>query len=94
MIEFGIVSESNDKNLRTSVSYKYYYTPSKNKRINVHVKHQVFDERIVEGITNIDGRYGAIISYQSKSERLEKMRFGDIYPFLHVYSENGEIKRI
>ena len=92
MIEFGIVSESNDKNLRTSVSYKYYYTPSTNKRINVHVKHQVFDERIVEGITNIDGRYGAIISYQSKSERLEKMRFGDIYPFLHVYSENGEIK--
>jgi len=92
MIEFGIVSESNDKNLRTSASYKYYYTPTKNKRINVHVKHQVFDECIVEGITNVDGRYGAIISYQSKSERLEKMRFGDIYPFLHVYSENGEIK--
>jgi hypothetical protein len=92
MIEFGIVSESNDKNIRTSVSYKYYYNPGNNKRINVNVKHQVFNEIIVKGITNIDGRYGAIISYQSKSERLEKMRFGDIYPFLHVYSENGEIK--
>ncbi len=92
MIEFGIVSESNDKNIRTSVSYKYYYNPGDNKRINVNVKHQIFNEIIVKGITNIDGRYGAIISYQSKSERLEKMRFGDIYPYLHVYSENGEIK--
>ncbi len=92
MLEFVIVSESNDKNLRTSVIYKYYYTPDTNKRINVQVKHQVFNECIVEGITNVDGRYGSIISYQSKSERLEKMRFGDIYPFLHVYCENGEIK--
>jgi hypothetical protein len=92
MIEFGIISESNDKNLRTSVKYKYYYNPGTNKRINVYVKHQVFNESLVEGITNVDGRYGSIISYQSKSERLEKMRFGDIYPFIHVYSENGEIK--
>ena len=92
MIEFRIISESDDKNLRTSVTYKYYYNPTTNKRINVHVKHHVFNECIVKGITNIDGRYGAIISYKSKSERLEKMRFGAIYPFLHVYSENGEIK--
>jgi len=92
MIEFGIISESDDENLRTSVIYKYYYCPAENKRINVNVKHQVFDECIVEGVINVDGRYGAIISYQSKSERIEKMRFGGIYPFLHVFSEDGNIK--
>jgi hypothetical protein len=92
MIEFGIISESDDENLRTSVIYKYYYCPAENKRINVNVKHQVFDECIVEGVINVDGRYGAIISYQSKSERIEKMRFGGIYPFLHVFGEDGNIK--
>lgn len=92
MIEFEITSESNDKNLRTTVVYKYYYCPTENKRINVNVKHEVFEECKVQGITNVDGRYGAIISYQSKSERIEKMRFGEIYPFLHVHSTDGTIK--
>jgi hypothetical protein len=92
MVEFVIISESDDKNLRTTVVYKYYYCPTENKRINANVKHQVFEECTVKGLTDVDGRYGAIISYQSKSERIEKMRFGEIYPFLHVYSEEGSIK--
>jgi len=42
MIEFRIISESNDKNLRTSVSYNIIILLLIIKRINVHVKHQVF----------------------------------------------------
>ena len=92
MVEFRIVSESKDGRLRTSNVYKYYYCPTENKRVNVHVKHQVFEESIAKGITNIDGRYAALISYQSKSERIEKMKFGEILPFLHIFDEDSEIR--
>ena len=80
MIEFKIVSESKDKNIRTSNSYKYYYCPTANKRINVHVRHNVLKDTTVSGIINVDGRFAAIFSYHSKSERIEKMRFGKILP--------------
>jgi len=91
MVEFRIVSESEDENLRTSNVYKYYYCPNKNKRLNVHVTHQVFNWLKVKGIINVDGRYGAIISYRSKSEKVQKMRFGEILPFLHCYDENNKL---
>ncbi len=92
MVEFKIISTSQGNNLRTSNTYKYYYCPTENKRINVHVKHEVLKDDMVKGIVNVDGRYGAIISYQSKSEKIDKMRFGEILPFLHVYSEEGNIR--
>jgi hypothetical protein len=92
MVEFRIVSESNSKHLRTNNLYKYYYCPTDEQRISVHVKHQVFKESEVIGIENVDGRYGVIASVQSKSGRIKKMRFGEILPYIHIYSENDAIK--
>ncbi len=92
MVEFKITSESYDKTIRTTNLYKYYYCPTENKRINVHVKHQVLENVKVKGIINVDGRYGAVISYKSTSEKIEKMRFGKILPFLHVYTEDDKIR--
>jgi len=92
MIEFRIVSESNQKHLRTNNLYKYYYCPTEDKRIFVHVKHQVFEESIVTGIENVDGRYGVLASVQSKSARIKRMRFGDILPYIHIFSKNNVIK--
>jgi hypothetical protein len=92
MVEFGIISESTNGNLRTTNVYKYYYSPTTTKRMNVHVKHEVLKECIVKGIENVDGRYGAIISYRSRSAGFQKMCFGDILPYLHVYGENNRIK--
>ena len=92
MVEFRIVSESNSKHLRTNNLYKYYYCPTDEQRISVHVKHQVFKESEVTGIENIDGRYGVIASVQSKSGRIKKMRFGEILPYIHIYGENNAIK--
>ncbi len=91
MVEFKIISQSKEKNLRTSNIYKYYYCPTEDKRLNVHVKHEVFEDDIVKGVVNVDGRYGAIISYQSKSEKIKQMRFGEILPYIHVYREDGKI---
>ncbi len=92
MVEFRIVSESNSKHLRTNNLYKYYYCPTDEKRISVHVKHQVFKESEVTGIENVDGRYGVLASVQSKSGRIKRMRFGEILPYIHIFSENNNIK--
>ncbi len=92
MLEFSIVSKSDREHLETSNVYKYYYCPTEHKRISVHVKHKVLKESIVKGITNVDGRYAALISYQSKSESIEKMKFGEILPFLHIYDEDSKIR--
>jgi hypothetical protein len=92
MTEFGIISESNSKNLRSTNVYKYYYCPNDNKKIIANVKHEVFDEVTVKGVEEIDGRYGGIISYKSKSSSLKKMVFGDILPFLHIYGDDNRIK--
>ena len=89
MLEFGIVSESSDKRLRTTNVYKYYYSPNQDKRICVHSKHQCFKNSKVSGITNIDGRYGALISYKSK---IGRSRFGEILPYLHTIDENNRIR--
>jgi len=93
MVEFGIVSESSGKDMRTTNIYKYYYCPMPDKkRICVHVKHEVFKGGTVEGIENLDGRYGALISYKSTSERIKMMRFGEMLPYLHVYDESDNIR--
>jgi len=92
MVEFGIISESSTKDLRTTNIYKYYYCPTDNKRIRVNVKHEVLEEGRVKGIEDLDGRYGTLISFKSKSTSIKKMCFGDILPFVHIYGENNRIK--
>ena len=57
MVEFKIISQSKEKNLRSSNVYKYYYCPTEDKRLNVHVKHEVFEDDYVDGVVNVDGRY-------------------------------------
>ncbi len=92
MIQFIIISESLDGCLRSSNMYTYYYNPSEEKRIGVHVKHEVLDDQTIYGLENSDGRYGAIISYHSKSSSMKKMVFGDILPYIHIYSEENRVK--
>ena len=94
MGEVGIISESPGKKLRTTNIYRYYYCPNINfKRISVNVKHEVLEESIVQGIENVDGRFGALASLRSKSERIHRMRFGEILPYLHVYDEDNNIRQ-
>jgi len=92
MTEFKIVSESKGNDLRTSNLYRYYYSPITNKRIVVHVKHEVFKEGTAEGQLNIDGLYGGLVTYQSRSGKIQSLRFGKILHYLHVYGENDQIR--
>ncbi len=92
MVEFKIVSESDDGNLITTNSYRYYYCPTDVKRISVHVRHHVLNPVKVSGLLNADGRYAALFSFKSTSEKLKKMRFGEILPYLHVAGDDGSVK--
>ena len=93
MVEFGIFSESNRKDVQTTAIYRYYYCPIEEKRINVHVKHEMLKDATVQGINNIDGRFGSLISLKSRSAAVESLNFGDIYPYLNFYSENEKIEQ-
>jgi len=92
MVEFEIVSQSKGKELQTTNIYRYYYCPDSDKRIFTHVKHEVFQDCVVEGQENMDGVYGGLISFCSKSSRVKKLQFGEIFPYLHIFNENNQIK--
>ena len=89
MVQFRISSKSENDVLFTSNVYTYYYQPGEDKRISVRVHHEIKEEAEVTGIKNVDGRFGTIISYHSKSPSVKKMVFGDILPFLHVSSDES-----
>jgi len=91
MTEFIIISQSENGDIKTSNVYRYYHCPSENKRITAHVKHDIVEDLIVKDEINNDGKFGGIISYYSKSDSMKKMQFGDILPYLHVYSEQDRI---
>lgn len=92
MVQARIISESEQKNIRTSNIYTYYYCPTDDKRINLHIKHEILKDDNVKGNINVDGKYGAVFSINSKSETIKKMRFGDVLPYIHVYHEDDNIR--
>lgn len=89
MVRFRITSKSHNNVLFTSNIYTYYYQPGEDKRISVHVHHEVREEAIVSGEINVDGRFGTIISYNSKSAIVDRMVFGEILPYLYVPRKDG-----
>ena len=84
MVEFGLISETEKGNVRTTVIYKYYYSPNLDKRICVHVKHEILNESKVKGIKSLDGKFGTLATLLFRSERVHRLNFGEISPFLHV----------
>lgn len=89
MVQFRITSKSKNDKLLTSNIYTYYYQPGDDKKISVHVQHEVKEDIVVSGVKNVDGRFGTIISYHSKSANVKKMVFGEILPFLYVSMDEG-----
>lgn len=92
MVRFGIISESENKNLRTIAIYTYYYSPTPEKRIYAHVKHFSYEDVVVSGQPNIDGRFGAMFSFKSRNPSIKRMNFGDILPTLRVFGKHEAIE--
>jgi hypothetical protein len=73
--------------------YRYYYCPIEEKRINVHVKHEMLKDATVQGIDNIDGRFGSLISLKARSAAVESLNFGNIYPYLNFYGDKDKVEQ-
>jgi len=91
MVEVGIKSESSKRDIRTTAVYRYYYSPSEEKRLSVRIKHEMLESVVVRGMENIDGRFGMMASFKSKSPVIDMLNVGEIYPFLNYYGENDKV---
>ncbi|MCK4996564.1 MAG: hypothetical protein KAR55_06710, partial [Thermoplasmatales archaeon] len=91
MVKFGIVSESNDGYLRSTVIYKYYYCPTEDKRIHTHVKHELLDYPLPVG-QETDVAFVTLLSSDVRSNTIEELNFGGIPPYLHFYNEEDMIQ--
>lgn len=91
MVEFGIVSRSKKDDIQTTAFYKYYYCPTKDKRITTHVKHEIFQGLKVSHDLNTDGVFASLQCGGIKSRSIKDLNFGEILPYLHVFNEDGII---
>ncbi len=92
MVEFGILSESQRQDVQTNAIYKYYYCPRTEKRLSVRVRHSFSEAATVKGKVNIDGRFGSIYSIQAKSQTIDRLNTGQIFPYLFVYGESNDVE--
>jgi hypothetical protein len=90
MVKFGIESASADGLLKSTVIYKYYYCPTEDKRIYIHVKHEIVDYPLPLG-DKIDAGYVTLVSGSVESSSIEDLNFGRILPYLHFYSDEERI---
>ena len=90
MVKFGIVSQSSDKLLQTTVFYKYYYCPTENKRIYTHTKHEIIDYPLPLG-EDIDLAFLIVPFARLKSSSIKELNFGEIPPYLHFYNDEDRI---
>ena len=68
--------------------YKYYYHPTEDKGIYIHVKHEIINYPIpISEGKGIDLFYVALTSECIKSSGINDLNFGRIPPYLHIYNE-------
>lgn len=91
MVSCKVVSRSTDSALQTTAVYKYYYSPSAQKRLYAHVVHEVLEECLVFPETSTDGTYAMLRCGGIHSSSIEDLNFGRMYPFIHAFSEHGSI---
>ena len=91
MLKFGIVSESEDGELRSTVIYKYYYCPTEDKRLHTHVKHEVLEYPLYIG-QETDVAFITFVNNDLRSNTIEELNFGGIFPYLHFYNEKDMIQ--
>jgi len=91
MVKFGIVTQSSDKLLKSTVYYKYYYCPTENKRIYSHVKHEIIGYPLPLG-DDIDLAFVIVPFARLKSSSIKDLNFGEIPPYLHFYNDEDKVQ--
>ncbi len=91
MVRFKIRSTTARKDVETTAIYTYYYCPIVDKKIYVHVKHKALTELHIGMETDI-GNICGLQAGSMRSPSIEDLNFGRMYPYFHVYAEDGNIK--
>jgi len=91
MVKVKIVSISDEKRIKTTNVYTYYYNPTDQKRLKVHMKNEVLKDEFPE-TQEIDVSYITLSSGGCKSSTISDLNFGCILPYLHVYEEKELIQ--
>jgi len=92
MVKFGIVSGSSGEDFQTNATYKYYYCPTGNKRICVHVKHEALKKTHVFSDSESFGNIAGLQCGRIRSPSIKDLNFGKMFSYLHVYYENKMIR--
>jgi hypothetical protein len=90
MVKIGVVTQSEDSSLKTTVHYKYYHNPSRDKRIQSHIKHEILKYPLEAG-SDVDLSYATIPVGIVQSNSLEDLNFGYIPKYLHFYSDKERV---
>ena len=90
MIKLAIVSQSSDGALKSTVYYKYYYSPNDDKGIFVNAKHEA-NGNLLPDSDEVDMAYATMNSMKVRSSRIEELNFGSIPGYMHFYSEKNQI---
>lgn len=91
MIEIGMVSTSKLDDLQTTATYKYYHCPSSEKRIYAHVLHETKEDVVVYPESNTDGVFASMQAGGVKSNSIEELNIGQIFPLMHFNNELNQI---
>ena len=91
MVKVGIISESEDGQIRTTVIYKYYYCPTEDKKIYMNVRHELVKPPLPKG-PGADFTFLLFICNKIKSVSIEDLNFGMIPSYLYYYNDEERIK--
>ncbi len=83
MVRVMIESISNNKKAKTIAIYTYYYSPLKEKRLFVSLKHEIY-EQLYGNAT-----YAYLMCVKSRSRAINELNMGEILPYIHVNGKNG-----
>jgi hypothetical protein len=85
-------SRSKGDDLETTGVYKYYYSPTPQKRILAHVVDTALQDCHVYPDTQTDGTYVTVQSARLQSSSVSALNGGNLLPYLHVYTEENTVE--
>lgn len=92
MVSCTIKSTSDTFDMFSTVHYRYYYCPGEEKRIYVHVTHEINNSYMVSDNVLTDGIYTTLFMSSVKSTAFKELNFGRIPGYIHFINEQKQFK--
>lgn len=93
MLELKLISQSNNNDIKSTVLYRYYYSPIDDTRIFAQIKHEILSDNLPETYDNYDGSYVSLQTGGLKSNTIKDLNAGKIYPYIHIFTEDETIRQ-